>query len=553
MFAPNVPSPSSPHWARSWHSISAKLIVLLTATLIAIFALFGYLTLRLNRQHLDAATLASAERVSDVIKSSTSYSMLHNDRKGLFYLIETIAREPGVVKIRIFNSEGEIRYSTDQTEIDTVVNKNNEACYGCHARTQPFTQLRRLDRFRIYREASGERFLSIVNPIENAPACSNASCHAHSANQKILGVLDTNLSLATADANLAESNRRVIEYLALAVALIAGVSGLFVWRVVHGPLETLKRGTERLSAGELGYQIGIGSRDELGELASSCNAMSQRLLDAQAEIEAATEKLEERVTQKTADLNHAHEEMLRVEKMASIGKLAAVVAHEINNPLTGILTYAKLLKKQFARESGPKLAERLGSLDLIEQESRRCGEIVKNLMTFARSTPMHCEPGDLNAVVKRSVKLVEHQLQLANVDLDLGLEADLSPVCCDAAQIEQVLVSLVVNAIDAMPRGGRLPLRTRAMPNSREAQIEVGDNGVGIPPEIQSKLFEPFFTTKDRGHGLGLGLAISRNIVESHQGKIRVTSEPGRGSLFTITLPRDGAGGGAAAGSRTAV
>ncbi len=523
-------------------SLSAKLIVLLVPPMIFFFGLLGYLNIHMHRRQLEKNTLASAERMSDVIKRNASYYMLRNERDGLYHLITEIGNEPGVVRIRIINQQGRISFSSDTKENDTFVDKRTEACYGCHSQSQPLAHLDRPDRFRTYRLPSGERALGIINPIENSPACSTAACHAHPANQKILGVLDTNLSLASTDANLAAVSRQTLFYTLLAVLATSSLVPLFIWKVVHGPLKALKKGTEHLASGELGYQLPIETGDELAGVAASFNTMSSQLRDAHTEIDAANKRLEERIAQKTRELNRAHDQMLQVEKMASIGKLAAVVAHEINNPLAGILTYAKLLKKQYARASGDaaKKEETLSSLDLIEQESRRCGDIVKNLMTFARSTPMNYEPGDLNAVVDRCVRLVQHQLQLAGIELHLDLAANLAPVRCDPAQIEQVIVCLVMNAIDAMPGGGTLTLRTHPLVDSHEVQIQVQDNGTGISSELLPNLFEPFFTTKERGHGLGLGLAISRNIVERHQGRIDVVSEPGRGSLFTVTLPVNG-------------
>jgi len=529
--------PGRKRWADRVHSLSAKLATLLVAAMVCFFGMLGYLNIRLYRQQLEKSTLTSADRMSDVIKRNASYYMLRNEREGLYHLIREIGNEPGVTRIRIFNQEGRISFSSDPAESGALVNKNAEACYGCHAQSQPIAHLERPDRFRTYRLASGERALGIINPIENAPACSAADCHVHSASQKILGVLDTNLSLAAADANLAAATRQMLLYTILAVLATSSLIPLFVWRTVHGPLKALRVGTERLASGELGYQLAVGGRDELATVAESFNIMSRELRDAHAEIDADKQTLEARVEQKTYELNRAHEQMVRVEKMASIGKLAAVVAHEINNPLAGILTYAKLLKKQYPQTDPAKQQDVLSSLDLIEQESRRCGEIVRNLMTFARSTPMSCEPADLNQIVERAVRLMQHQLELANIELQLELAAKLPPLRCDTGQIEQVVVSLMANAIDAMPSGGRLWIRTRRAPGAADVQIEVEDNGVGIAPELLPNLFEPFFTTKERGHGLGLGLAISRNIVERHQGRIAVTSQAGQGAKFTIHLP----------------
>jgi two-component system NtrC family sensor kinase len=182
-------------------------------------------------------------------------------------------------------------------------------------------------------------------------------------------------------------------------------------------------------------------------------------------------------------------------------------------------------------------AEVRSSLELVESESRRCGEIVKNLLVFSRAAPMNLEWTDLNAVVDRCVRLVRHQLQLANIELQLELAPGMPAVHCDAAQMEQVLLALVMNAIDAMPRGGRLRLASALATGGAMAEVQVQDDGVGIPPDLLPNLFEPFFTTKERGHGVGLGLAISRGIIERHGGKIALVSEPGRGTTFTIRLP----------------
>jgi two-component system NtrC family sensor kinase len=352
---------------------------------------------------------------------------------------------------------------------------------------------------------------------------------------------------------LAEGSWHLAGYTLAAVLLISLLSGLFVWRVVYGPLATLKAGTEHLTSGELGYQIEVRSGDELGEVATSFNRMSQQLREAREEITAWARTLEARVEQKTQELNRAHEHVLRTEKMASVGKLAAIVAHEINNPLAGILTYSKLLKKWINKGDESRREEILSSLDLIESESRRCGEIVKNLLTFARATPMNFEPADLNGIIKRCVRLVQHQLDLAGIQLQCDFADDLPLVRCDPAQIEQVLLALMMNAIDAMPRGGILNLKSHPLPDSHEAQLQIKDDGVGIAPEVLPNLFEPFFTTKERGHGVGLGLAISRSIVERHRGRIEVSSQPGRGTTFTIVLPVNGVVSATAGGALEAV
>jgi two-component system NtrC family sensor kinase len=464
--------------------------------------------------------------------------MLHNDREGLHQAIQAIAAGTGMVKVRIFDQDGQISYSTDSSEVNHIVDKKAEACYGCHNQSQPLTRLYRPDRFRIYR-SGGQRVLGIITPIENELSCSNAACHAHSATQRILGVLDTNLSLAKTDAQLASSSSYMLGYTVGALIIIALLSWLFVWRVVDEPIKALKSGTRHLSDGDLGYQIRVRSDDEAGDLARSFNGMSLRLQAANEQIVDWTKTLEERVRQKTMELRSAHDHVLHVEKMASLGRMAAVVAHEVNNPLSGILTYAKLLSKwvgtgQAARE---KREEALECLELMAAESRRCGELIKNLLALSRTTPMNVQSTDLNRIIDRSLLLVRHKLELSGIELQLKLADDLPPMRCDPSQIEQVLLALIMNAIDAMPQGGTLWLKTQLSNDATETEIEVRDNGCGIASEGLPHIFEPFFTTKEIGHGVGLGLAISRGIIEQHKGGISVQSKLGDGTTFTIMLP----------------
>ena len=534
--------PDREQWNRLTHSLSAKLISLLLLVMVGIFGLLGYLNIRLHRQHLQAATLTSAERVSDVIKRSTSYYMLRNDRQGMYHAMSTMADEPGRVKVRIFDQEGQISYSSDPSEVGHTVDKGAEACYGCQVRSQPLAHLNRPDRFRIYRDSTGQRILGVITPIENPPSCSNAVCHAHPAGQKILGVLDTNLSLVKADAQLAQTSWRMLAYTLFALVDISLLTWLFVWRLVGQPLKHLKDGTKQLADGNLGYQLAVDSTDEVGELATSFNRMSLQLRAANEEIVAWAKTLEDRVEQKTRELKRAHAHVLHVEKMATIGKMAAVVAHEIDNPLSGILTYARLLKKWIERgeveTSKKKDSEQC--LDLIADESRRCGDLVRNLLTFSHTSPVNVQTTDINTVVDRSVRLIAHQLELIGVELHRDLLEDLPPIQCDPGQIEQVLLALIMNAIDAMPRGGNLWLSTRLREDATELAIQVRDDGSGIPAEILPQIFEPFLTTKETGKSVGLGLAVSQNIVEGHRGRIEVQSEFGKGTTFTVTLPVEG-------------
>jgi two-component system NtrC family sensor kinase len=220
------------------------------------------------------------------------------------------------------------------------------------------------------------------------------------------------------------------------------------------------------------------------------------------------------------------------------------VAHEVNNPLFGILTYARLIRKELERP-GADLANSAGMIEqvkTIEHEIHRCGQIMRNLLAFARQAPVEQAPQDLNVLIDRAVKLVRHQCEMQSVELLVSTEEDLPEVSCDGGKIQQVILVLLSNAMEAMPRGGRLEVSSASDSVEGMARVCVRDSGTGIPAEILPRLFDPFFTTKDTGQNTGLGLAIARGIVEQHGGTISVSSEPGQGAEFVVILPLSAAG-----------
>ena len=510
--------------------LAAKLTLCVVASTAALFVVYGYLNLRAQRRQSQDLVVQAADRITDLILRSTHYEMLHNDRDALYNVIREMGSEPGIRRIRIFNKEGRITISTDPREFNTVVDKRAEACYGCHAQSAPLAKLNRPDRARIFTEKQGERILGVIRPIENAPACSSAACHVHPASQRVLGVVDANLSLATVDAQLAQHQTTLAWFLVGAILFGSLTAVLFIWVVVYRPVKELIQGTHRVAGGDLSYRLPVGSDDELGDLAASFNKMTGEVAGAHSEIE-------EQVRRKTAELEHVYKGLLSTEKMASIGKLAATVAHEINNPLFGILTYARLVLRELRKHELPGRDELAEQLETIERESKRCGDLVKNLLTFARQAPSHREAQDLNGVIRRAVALVKHKLELQSIELREDLAAELPPVECDANQIQQVVLVLLVNASEAMAKGGVLQVSTAFDPASDQVSVRVKDTGCGIRDEVLPHIFDPFFTTKDDPHRTGLGLAVAHSIVEQHTGEISVRSTPGEGTEFTIALP----------------
>ncbi|HEY1493976.1 MAG TPA: ATP-binding protein, partial [Candidatus Solibacter sp.] len=248
-------------------------------------------------------------------------------------------------------------------------------------------------------------------------------------------------------------------------------------------------------------------------------------------------EIEERVRRKTAELEKAHKVLLSTEKMASIGKLAATVAHEINNPLFGILTYARLVLRNLMKVNVEGRDEMAEQLQTIERESKRCGDLVKNLLTFSRQAPSNREPQDLNTIVHRAILLVKHKLDMQSIELRETLAEGLPPVECDANQIQQVILVLMVNASEAMPKGGTLEVSTEFDKAAEQGVVRVRDTGSGIPADVLPRIFDPFFTTKEDVNRTGLGLAVAAGIVEQHTGEITVHSTPGEGTEFRVALP----------------
>ena len=521
-------------------NLSVKLTLCLVLSLLVVFSVLGWQTVQLHRQHLEEMTFSSADLISDTIKRSTRYSMMKNHRDEVYQIISTIGTEPGIGKIRIFNQDGKISFSTDVREAGTVVDKRAEACTACHVQEEPLTRLNRPDRRRIYTASDGTRRLGLISPIENEVSCSTAECHAHPSGKQVLGVLDVTLSLARVDESTAQSSGRMLAVFAAAMLIVPMFVGLPVWYMVHRPIKQLTLRTQQIAAGKLDGEILVTSRDEIGELAASFNRMTQELNRAQSEITEWNRTLESRVAEKTQELKRASEQMIQVERMASIGKLASIVAHEVNNPLTGILTYAKLLLKKIKKngERPAGLEDAQQHLEVIASESARCGELVKGLLQFARQSPVSLGRNDVNELIRQAMRLVQHKMDLMNLQVRLRLQEALPALVCDAQLIKQALVALLINACEAVrPGEGIIEVDSRSVAETDALEIVVRDNGIGMDETVQRQIFEPFFTTKEAGKGVGLGLAVVYGIVSQHSGTIEVKSHRGEGTTFTLRLP----------------
>ena len=475
----------------------------------AVIGVMAALVVRIHTAQLVAERTRSASQLSETIKESTHFDMLENRRESLHRQIRAMGSlsQDGIRKVRLFNKEGRIMFSSDAAEIGTTLDTKAEACFACHTEGRPLERLDMDARSRVFPGGDGTRVLGIISPIYNQPSCATAACHAHSPKQSVLGVLDVNVSMAEADHEIRRSRLAMGALAALAILLSSLMLFWLNRRLVAKPVAALVAGTRQVAAGDLNTTIEVSGRHELGDLASAFNDMTRRLADVQRQL-------------------------TQADKLASVGRLAAGLAHEINNPLTGVLSYASLLRKRLESD-----AEACADLDVIVRETKRCRLILRELLDFARPAPPTRVEADLNEVARHAVAVVVNQLALNQVRLALDLAEDLPKAFADPNQIQQVVVNLLLNAADAIGEaGGEIRLRSRAEGGS--VVLEVEDDGPGIPAELQPHLFDPFFTTKGT-RGTGLGLAVTWGIVQGHGGAIEVHSEPSKGARFTVHIPRE--------------
>ncbi len=517
-------------------SIAAKLTVIITAALVLTFGTATVLNLKLQERGAMQIVRLNGAQVADLVAAATRDGMLHNDRARIQETIETLARQRDIERIRIIRRGGVIAYSTEPKEIGERIDQKEERCLACHSRQDLPSTLPKALRSRIIHRGP-ERILGITQTIANEPDCASASCHVHDPTEHLLGVLDVNLSLGPYDAVRRESATEMLLASLLGIVLVVGVTVVAVHRMVHVPVRKLIKETRRLAAGDLSARVPEVTRDEMGVLARTFNRMARDLEAARAELLEWGRTLEARVREKTQELERARDQILQVEKMASLGKLAAVVAHEINNPLSSVVTYAKILVRRLRNhELTDECRENLEYLESIASEATRCGEIVSQLLSFARRRGGEFGPTNVNDVVEKALFLVHHKLELSNVRVVKELAPQLPAITADASQIQQALMALLINACQAMDEdGGQVRITTRAA----DAGIEmvVADTGPGMEPDVARHAFEPFFTTKEQGGGVGLGLSVVYGIVERHGGRIDLKTAPGEGCRFTLWFP----------------
>jgi two-component system, NtrC family, sensor kinase len=312
--------------------------------------------------------------------------------------------------------------------------------------------------------------------------------------------------------------------------IVLALTYLITRTMIH-PLEEMVAATKRIAAGDLDHEVTVRSHDEVGHLAVSFNTMVASVRTMRREQQEWAASLERKVRERSEELVAVQASMAQSEKLASIGRLAAGVAHEINNPLSGVLTLTMLQLEELDAQD-----PRRPDLETVVKQTLRCREIVRGLLDFSRQSEARPQSTSASAVIEATLALLERQSIFHNIVVNRSVDAELPPVLINSGQLQQVVMNIVLNAVDAMEGSGELGVAAALAPDGGAVVIRISDTGRGIPADVMPLIFEPFFTTKKVGEGTGLGLAIVHGIVTNAGGQVQAASSPA-GTTFTLELP----------------
>jgi signal transduction histidine kinase len=464
-----------------------------------------YFIVKNQTRHMRERAAMNGIFISHLLYKHMRQVMLRGDRDEINDYFVNIGKSWEVQRVFMFDEHGDIGFSSEQSDIDTRVDDYH---YQLFERGNAPIK---------YEIIGGQKKLVVVKTIENEVECQRC----HGTGRPILGGLGIDISLVDEEREIARNRNWIISFAFILLVLISSVISVLVIMLVKRPTKRLMCTMMEVEKGNLSARVNVKNRDELGVLGESFNSMISSL-----------ERL-------GIELSEQHDQQIRqMEKMASLGELSSSIAHEIKNPLAGIGAAIQVLSSEL------KLEKTHGEvIDEITKQLKRMDKNIKDLLSFARPVEPKFMESNLNEIIERAKFYVKQSAERQNIRIEEGLEPTIPNIFVDPEQMQQVLLNVMLNAVQAMPDGGSLSIVTRlseSMENHDEKGVEVSvsDTGVGIPTDQIHKVFKPFFTTKYRG--TGLGLSISQAIVERHGGKLTVRSEPGRGTIINIALPMHG-------------
>lgn len=525
-------------------SIYARVIYIIAILSVFLFISFGLIFNSVYDEYLNTVIREKGDNIGSVIEGSLYHSMLKNDKSALQSTLDIINTMPGIDEVNMYDNRDSMVYSSF---ISDTLSHSNPNCVSCHIDfNEMFPAKEKSYRIIDFKSAcsmnqsdKGHRQLLVRTPILNEKSCYVSSCHAHSENDEVLGSLIIKVPLDGLDAAVSKSSTEFFILATIITLLLFSLLIFFTRNKIKKPINAIITASEAVSQGDRSRRLEIKPYllDDMKMVSLAFNNMLDNLDAANKELENWSHQLEYKVQKKSEELSEIQNELIHIERITSLGKLSSSVAHEINNPLMGILTYSKLISKQVNKMDIPRELKEpmIKYLNVIESETKRCGNIVKGLLDFSRKDQENFTNQHFHKILKEVYNLISHQMHIANIHFYTEFTATSDLIHCNDNQIKQVCVALLVNAQEAISQNGEILMKT-SNPDESHIKLEITDNGVGIAPGDISRIFQPFYSAKQKASGIGLGLAIVHGIVQSHKGKIDVFSEPGKGTTISIVL-----------------
>jgi len=514
------------NFRRPFGSLAGKLIVVTGVMLFGGSLLVGLLYFKFSENIMVHSLMRHGRASADLVERAIHDGMLNARFDAMQRTLAALANSEDIRDIKVLKKDGTVVFASDPGELGNQVPVTKafaSAARGIESGPE------------IVAARSGEKLVTVNLPIMNERPCFNAACHVHREDENILGVLQTGFPTTAIEATRERMFQGTLFFGTIVVVLASTMLALILYHFVSKPVAELEGGMKRLARGDFETPIEIHSRDEMGLLAETFNSMAGEVKRYREHMEDWTQSLQDEVDKKTAEIVNAQEQIINAEKLASLGRMAAGVAHELNSPLTGIVTFAHLMRERTA----PDKKQDIEDLDTIIEQAERCTKIIKGMLGFARKGASEATETDVNDLLRETVGMVQNQIKVQNIGIEVALGEGLPQIHIDPNQLQQVFLNLITNAVDAMGEHGRISIATRLVGATPEqnVEIEITDTGPGIYPNNLDKIFEPFFTTKPVGKGTGLGLPVSYGIVKKHDGDIVVKSKLGEGTSFFVRLP----------------
>ena len=529
------------NFSESISSIYGQVVIVIGLLALFLFIAFLFIFRTINKQYMESAIQQNGDNVVMLVEGALYEHMLENNRKGLINTLDIINDMPGIEDVNMYDADNNLSHSSSHLETDHYDNPN---CKDCHdnlnalfPRTEKSFRIINVDSdCEMCEEEQDQRMLMIKTPILNEPSCYTNACHAHQEKDELLGSLIIRIPLNELDASVQKS----MILAGLSTLLLVTLLMFFTRRKIRRPLIEITKASEAVAMGNRNIRLETppNQLSDLRTVSKAFNKMLDNLQAASDELENWSQQLEYKVQKKSEEISEIQNELINIERIASLGKLSSSVAHEINNPLSGVLTYTKLVYKNLSKLdlNEEEKGSMLKYLKVIEDETKRCGDIVKGLLDFSRSDKVDFKPNNLHRLLKETYNLIEHQMKIENILFQTDFSASKDLILCNGNQIKQAGIALLMNASEAILDNGIILIHTRN-PDDDHIILEIKDNGVGIQSEDIPHVFEPFFSTKEKASGIGLGLAIVHGIIQNHNGKIEIESEVGSGTTISILLP----------------